>query len=420
MKKMLSLFVLLYAHTLCAQDTVLTLATCQQRARDHYPLLRQQQLLQDIATLQVKNDRTAWLPQAELNAQATYQSEVTKVPISLPNIKLPQVAKDQYRATLDIKQQLYDGGATAAKQQLHGAQQQAETQKVEVELYKLKQQVTQVYFNALIWEERANATAVMISDLQQRLARIKAGIANGTTLASQADMLGAEILKAEQQLFEAQNGKDAAMQVMSLLTGTQLAANVQLQLPPAGKGQGLDVQLRPEVAMYRLQTDVLKQQSRLTGIGNQPKVSAFAQGGYGRPGLNMLATDFDFYYMAGIRFNWNIWNWRYHKTEQQTISLQQQSLAKQSEAFVMGTQTQLLQQAADIRNLESAVEKDVRIVALRRKVREVSGAQVDNGVLTVHDYLSDLNAETQAVISRKTHEIQLVYAIINYNITKGN
>ncbi|MCK7556401.1 TolC family protein [Chitinophaga sedimenti] len=419
MKQSLWLLVLLCVHSLHAQDTVLTLDFCQQRAREHYPLLQQKGLLENIAALQVKNDRTAWLPQAELNAAATYQSQVTQVPISLPNVKIPQVAKDQYRATLDIKQQLYDGGATSARQELRTANREAESQKIEVELFKLKQQVTQVYFHALLWDERAKATAVMIADLRQRLDRAKAGVANGTTLTSQADLLDAEILKSEQQLAEAANGKAAAMQVMALLTGSNIPENASLQIPGNRQAQGLDVRQRPEVAMYKLQTDVLSQQSKLTGLANMPRLSAFAQGGYGRPGLNMLAADFDFYYMAGIRLNWNIWNWRYNKTEQQTIALQQQSLARQSETFVLGAQTQLLQQQAEIRNLQSALEKDERIVELRRRVKEVSGAQVDNGVLTIHDYLADLNAETQAVISRKTHEIQLIYAIINYNITKG-
>lgn len=419
MKKTFCLFVLLYARALYGQDSLLTLETCQQKAREHYPLLQQKQLLQSIAALQVKNDRTAWLPQADLNAQATYQSDVTSIPIALPNMKVPVLPKDQYKATVDVKQLIYDGGATNARQQLRGAQHEAESQKVEVELFKLKQQVTQTYFNALIWEERASATTVMMDDIRQRLERVKAGITNGTTLASQADILNAELLKSEQQLFEAHNGKSTAMQVMSLLTGMSISENVQLIIPPTQLEKGLDVQLRPEVAMYRLQTDVLSRQSKITGLANTPKLSAFAQGGYGRPGLNMLDNQFDFFYLAGLRFNWTLWNWRYNKTEQQAIALQQQSLAKQSETFVIGAQSQLLQQNAEIRNLENALAKDHNIVELRKRVREVSSAQVDNGVLTVHDYLSDLSAETQAVISRKTHEIQLVYAIINYNTTKG-
>lgn len=420
MKKTVCLFVLLYAHAASAQDSVLTLETCQQKAREHYPLVQQKQLLQDIAALQLKNDRTAWLPQADLNAQATYQSAVTSVPISLPNLKIESPSKDQYKATVDVKQLLYDGGATTTRQELHTAQQEAESQKVEVEMFKLKQQVTQVYFNALLWDERRNTTAEMMADITQRLERVKAGISNGTTLASQADILNAELLKAEQQLFECRTGKSTALRVMALLTGMPLNDSARLLLPQVTLQNGLDVQERPEVAMYRLQTGVLQQQSKLTGISTRPKLSAFAQGGYGRPGLNMLDNNFDFFYIAGLRLNWTIWNWRYNKTEQQTIALQQQSLQRQSETFVLGAQSQLLQQDAEIKNLGNAVETDKNIVELRRKVRQVSAAQVDEGVLTVHDYLTDLNAETQAVISRKTHEIQLVYAIINYNITKGH
>ncbi len=65
------------------------------------------------------------------------------------------------------------------------------------------------------------------------------------------------------------------------------------------------------------------------------------------------------------------------------------------------------------------MEKDKEIVALRTKVKDVSAAQLDNGVLTVHDYLSDLFAETQALITQKTREIQWVYATINYQVIKG-
>jgi outer membrane protein TolC len=418
MKLIPPLLLLLLSLQVSAQEQFLSLDSAQQSARRNYPLLKQKQVLDDITRLQIRNIKTNYLPQVELNGQATYQSEVTQIPIKLPGMNIPELSKDQYKATIDVKQLLYDGGATANQRELQEVTKLAEQQKVEVELYKLRQQVLQTYFNALLWDENIAAREKMMEEVKQKMERQQAGVDNGTILASQVDILKAEVLKTEQQLFEAQTGKRAAVKILALLTGKELPESLKLQLPLSTENTPENLQ-RPELQLYKYQTDVLQQQSKLTGTKALPKVSAFAQGGYGRPGLNMLENKFDFYYMTGIRFNWTLWNWRYNRTERAVLQQQEQSIQAQSEAFTLNTKMQLVQQSSEISNLQQAVEKDKEIVQLRTKVKEVSAAQLDNGVLTVHDYLTDLHAETQAVIAHKTHEIQWVYATLYYQVIKG-
>ncbi len=416
MKCFTPLLLLLFASPVFAQE--LSLDSAQQYARQHYPLLKQRQALDEITALQLRNIRTGYLPQVELNGQASYQSAVTTVPIKLPGVNIPELSKDQYKATIDVKQLIYDGGATAGQRDLQLAQQQTEQQKVEVEQYKLQQQVMQVYFNALLWSEHIVARQQMIAEVKQRLERLQAGVNNGTVLGSQVDILRAELLKTAQQLFEAQTGKKAAVQTLALLTGKDIPESVQLRLPPAAQDQADELR-RPELRLYQLQQNALQQQSRLTATRSLPKISAFAQGGYGKPGLNMLENKFDFYYLTGLRLNWTLWNWHYNRTERAILRQQQQSVSAQSEAFALNTKAQLLQQSSEIQNLREAMEKDREIVSLRSRVKAVSAAQLDNGVLTMHDYLSDLNAETQAVIAQRTHEIQWIYATLYYQVIKG-
>jgi outer membrane protein TolC len=418
MKCLPPLLLLLLSLQVSAQDPFLSLDSAQQQARQNYPLLRQQEVQDNITRLQLRNIRTNYLPQVELNGQATYQSAVTSIPIKLPNVDIPELSKDQYKATIDVKQLIYDGGATAGQRELQLAQHQAENQKTEVELYKLRQQVLQVYFNALLWNEHIAAREQMMAEMKQRKERLQAGVDNGTVLASQVDQLQAELLKTDQQLFEAKTGRTAAYKVLSLLTGKDVPESTKLELPAAMQEKSNDLN-RPELRLFKLQSDVLQQQSKLTGTRAMPKVSAFAQGGYGRPGLNMLENKFDFYYLAGLRLNWTLWNWRSNRTERAIIREQEQNIKTQSDAFELNTRVQLQQQSSEITNLMGAIEKDKEIVELRTRIKDVSAAQLDNGVLTVHDYLTDLNAETQAVIARKTHEIQLVYATLYYQVIKG-
>ncbi|CAL1517491.1 TolC family protein [Chitinophaga sp. MM2321] len=411
---------LLFSLSAAAQDsTVLTLEQCQQLARQNYPLLKQQQILDKILQVQTRNINNAWLPQAALNGQASYQSDVTEIPIRLPGINIASLPKDQYRATIDVNQQLYDGGATRGQRDLQTLQQQTSRQQVEVELYKVKQQVTQVYFNTLLTNEYINVALLAQKDLTQRLGKMQAGVDYGTVLPSSVDLLQAELLKARQQEITAVSSRQAYLEVLRLLTGSPITDVAARSIPTAADITPTDTLSRPELLLFHLQSNTLQQQSILTGTRTRPRISAFVQGGYGRPGLNMLSNDFEPFYMAGVRFNWTLWNWHYQRNEQQVLSLQQKNVEEQSATFSLNTRVQLAQQKGEIDQLQKILEKDEAIIALRIRVKEAANAQLDNGVITVHEYVQDLDAETQARINQKTHALQLSLALINYQLTRG-
>lgn len=419
MKHLVWIWLLCSLGAAAQHNGVPSLEQCQQLARDNYPLLKQKKVLDNILQLQNRNASNAWLPQAELNGQASYQSDVVQLPIKLPQLNMETPAKDQYRATIDIKQQIYDGGSTRLQRALQTAQQQSSRQQVEVELYKLKQQVTQTYFNALLTDEYINAAQVMEKDLQQRIEKMQAGVDNGTVLPSTVDLLQAELLKAQQQESSVFTTKKAYLDVLQLLTGTAITGVDIRSAGAAGNITPTDTLNRPELALYHLQQQTLVQQSALTGSRKLPRVSAFVQGGYGRPGLNMLSNDFAGFYIAGLRLNWTLWNWHYQRNEQQVLALQEKNVAEQANTFVLNTKVQLTQQQAEISNLQQTLEKDAAIITLRDRVKDASAAQLDNGVITVHDYVQDLDAATQARISERTHLLQLALAKINYQLIRG-
>lgn len=121
--------------------------------QQNYPLTKQNNLLQNQSELQTKILEKDKLPKVVLNAQATYQSEVTQVPFSLPNATIEPLNKDQYRATLDVNQLIYNGGAIKAQSQLKTTQIKTQQQMVEVNLYHLKNQINQ-YFLGFYWVKK--------------------------------------------------------------------------------------------------------------------------------------------------------------------------------------------------------------------------------------------------------------------------
>src|SRR6476469_1508126 len=96
---------------LCAQELrTFSLQEAFRIAEQQYPLNQQKGLLKQTKNLALKNLNSSYLPQLTVNGQVSYQSDVTRISIPLPGIKIPEQSKDQYRAIAEVSQLLYDGG----------------------------------------------------------------------------------------------------------------------------------------------------------------------------------------------------------------------------------------------------------------------------------------------------------------------
>lgn len=77
---------------------------CYQLAANNSPLYQQNALTVAVGNKAEKNLSLKWLPKLDLKAQATYQSDVTALPIKIPNITIQQLDKEQCKGTLELVQ----------------------------------------------------------------------------------------------------------------------------------------------------------------------------------------------------------------------------------------------------------------------------------------------------------------------------
>src|SRR5215216_4695488 len=96
----------------------ITLEACYGLAEEHYPLVRQQGLIQRTMAYSIENAAKGYWPQLLVAGQATYQSDVTTLPISLPGVDIPQISKDQYKIYGEITETIYDNGLIRKQQEL--------------------------------------------------------------------------------------------------------------------------------------------------------------------------------------------------------------------------------------------------------------------------------------------------------------
>lgn len=401
-----------------AQLTSLTIEECYTMAREHYPLARQRDLIRQSEAYSLENASKGNLPQVSIYGQATYQSDVPHIPFDIPGQDVPLIPKDQYKLYGEVTQVIYDGGATGKAKEGDEVSALAEQQKIEVELYKLKERVNQLFFGVLLINEQLKQTELLQKDINLGIAKIQAAIDNGTALKSSTAVLKVELLKSNQRIVELESTRNAYLEMLGLMINQTIDENTEL-IKPASVSPDEEIN-RPEMAYYDYQRQNLSLQNDMLDVRNRPKINLFLQGGVGRPGLNIFDDQIAGYYMGGLRVYWPLTSFYSLKNDQAMIGINTQGIDLQEETFLFNTRLQVRQQNNEILKLEELLLTDDEIVALRTTIKNTALGQLENGVITTNDYLREVNAEDSARQSKTLHEIQLRMAQYNLLTTTGN
>tara|TARA_R110002051_G_scaffold48308_2_gene95338 strand:- start:93980 stop:95215 length:1236 start_codon:yes stop_codon:yes gene_type:complete len=401
-----------------AQQTI-SIDDCFNLVAENYPLTKQSILLDEQSRLDIEAINKGKLPMFAINAQATYQSDVTSLPIQLPNLSIDPPNKDQYRATVDINQLLYNGGLINASSKVIKANNDIKQQEVKVSLYGLKNQINQLYLSVLLLQENYSLLTLKEEQLRTRLNEVKAGVKFGTLLPSSADALEVELIKIKQNYAELNYSKSGLLQKLSLLIGKQLNDNVNLIRPSVVKIMQIKNQ-RPEITLFNLQTEKIGLSTELLKKSKLPKISAFAQGGYGNPGLNMLDNNFNTFYMTGLRLNWNAFDWKKNETEKQSLQINKDIIETEKETFELNTNLELANIASEIDKMEELISYDEEIIPVHEKMVKSAESQLKNGVITSSIFITEFTNMHEAKSNLVLHKTQLLLKQIQYLITLGN
>ena len=397
----------------------ISLEECYKLARENYPLIKQRDLIAKSSEYSISNASKAYLPQFSINGQASYQSDVTSIDIKIPGFpEIEAPSKDQYKVYAELNQVLYDGGAISNQKKLLRLSSEVETQRTEVELYKVKERINQLYFGILLIDEQLKQFDLIKSDLNESIKKTTAGISNGTAYQSNLNMLQAELIKTNQRDLENQSTRRSFLKMLSQFIGKDLNEAITLEKPMP---QTLaNTNNRPELRLFTLQQNQIDQQLKLSNTKNLPKLGLFIQGGYGKPALNVLKNEFEAYYIGGVRLNWNLSNLYTSGNERSIASLNNQLIDTQKEVFLFNTTLNTSQQTEETEKLSQLIKMDEEIVVLKTKVKNTSKVQLENGIITTSDYIRELNAEDQARTNLILHQIQLLQAQYNLKTITGN
>lgn len=402
----------------------LTLASLRADALRIDPRQRQLGLQARATNLRLENIEAERRPSLTLDGQGQYQSSVIRIPVSLPNVSIPAPPHDTYDAHLGVQQSLYDPSIAprrdAERAQLAEAQAQTRTT-----LFSLRQEINEAFFSAAVIGQRIAEIDGAITDLSARLRETVIKRREGAALPGDTAAIAATLLQRRQDRMQLEGDRSAALARLSELVGRPVDASRTLIVPNdsamvATVMRALDtLRARPEYAQFAASRERLASQVAVEAAREKPRVSLFGRVGYGRPGLDMLSSDFQGYWLGGVQVHWTPWTWGTTSRDRQVNEIQREIVTTNEEAFRRALERSVQQSIATIARLDSALVLDDQVVRLRETIDAETRAKLREGVVTAAEYVDKSTDLLTARLIRIQHRVELAQARTLFLTTLG-
>ena len=420
-----------------------TLEECQQAAERNYPLIRQYGLIEKTTDLTMANFQKGWLPQVSVSAQTTWQSDVTSWPDQMKavyqqmGIDMKGLKRNQYRVGIDVQQTVYDGGAISSQKAIAREQGNVQSAQVEVSLYAVRKRVNELYFSLLMLDEQI----LLNRDLQELLAgnerKLEAMVKGGTAAASDWQSVKAERLNVVQQATSLESQKRMLTAMLSAFCGMEVKEIQRSEELRVKSENSVECKLytekfftlhssfnRPELRLFDAQLRLADAKEKGLNSALMPRLSVFAQGYYGYPGLNMfedmMRHKWSLNGMIGARLTWSIGALYTRKNDKTKLRLEREVTETNREVFLFNNRLEQIQQQEEIARYRKLMADDEEIIALRSAVRKAAESKLAHGIIDVNDLVREINQENAARLQQSMHEIEMLKEIYDNKFTTNN
>lgn len=398
-----------------------TLDECIGWAYDNYPQIKEMSLIEMTKGIDLKNAAYAWLPHLNISGKATWQSEVVEMPMDIPGMDI-NIPHDQYGLTAEFTQQIWDGGTSRSQKELAEAGAEVKKTQLETNLWSIRSRVQNVFLGIILIDKQLELNRLLRESLERSSEEVKSRMEAGVALPSDLDQVSVNILGCLQQRASLDADRKSYVKILGLLTGRDMT-DVKLAVPQDAVNYvddgARDFETRPEMAFYAAQLKQNEFQRRQLNTLISPKLNLSLQGGYGRPGMNMLSGDFSGYFVAGLKLQWNIGALYTRGLDKRKVNADAQKIDLTRKSFILNSSVEAEQKNNAILKARDVLEKDSEIIGLRQRIRASGENQYREGTIKMNDYLSMLDEEYKAKANESMHEVQLMMAVYDMKNTIG-
>lgn len=232
-------------------------------------------------------------------------------------------------------------------------------------------------------------------------------VQNGIALKTSSQEIDADLIQLQQQETSLRMQLCQDFVQLSSFTRLDLDTATVLGFPKDTAVVAMDYTGRPDYQIFGSQ--ILSSELSEKKLNQEfiPQLSFFANGYYGRPGLNVMDYSSHYSGLVGISLKWNIAS-LYDNVHKKKIEKINRDLIKNEQSlFEINMEKQIKNLAIDQAKNTRLLDSDDRVVAIRLNVKDVAAVQLKNGSITLTDYMIRLNDVSQAMINKSIHRIEL-------------
>jgi outer membrane protein TolC len=396
----------------------LRLGTLQIEAIAADPRTRQLGLNAAATELRLRNVAAERLPAFSGLGQLQYQSAVTSIAIPLPGIQIPTPPHYTYDAHIDIRQSVLDM-SRRPRTALERAQLLEAQSQIRVALFPLRQEVNDAFFASVLLQERQAQVDAAIVDLRARLAEMRTRFQQGAALPGDTALIAVTILQRQQEAVQLRDDRAAALARLAEITKRQIPGTAALALPDlapvvSAAFRSIDERRRPEYAQFEATRVRLSAQSAVQAAQERPRVSMYGRVGYSLPGLDVLNTSAQSYWIAGAQVQWAPFTWGSVAREREALDLQRDIAAASEAAFTNSLSRTGRPLILTMARLDSTLALDEQIVALREQIEREAAVRLREAAITAAEFVDRSSELTAARLLRAQHRVELAQARANY------
>ena len=407
MKTHILLIIGLVALSFSKQTQAQTLYACLDSAEKNMPILKQEPILAEMLQNKLKTYNRSYLPMVTANGQATYQSNVPELPFSFPGVPSLDIPKFQYRAYFELYQPVFDAGVSGAQKTAEKAKNEVSLMALEVGLSEYKKQVAKLYFQMLLVDDQLEIIFKTLELMLEREKTVNTALENGVAQQNDLLKLQSEILQQEKKQNELRSAKESGLDVLSLLTGMDMQ-NARLEIPVIETEAEFAYAENLELKLINTQQKGLMATEKLLKVARLPRINLFGQAGFGAPNpYNFFNADLSGYGMVGLKATWNVWDWGKTSLERKNLRLNSKMMDVQQLQKTVEIESTISQMRVENAKLAKALEWDEKMLELRSQIRQNAEVQVEQGVITSTDYLTEVLAEQLTELTRSVDQVSL-------------
>ena len=302
---------------------------------------------------------------------------------------------------------LYDGGIVNSLIDNEKLKGDIEQQNVKVQLYNIKSKVLDIYFSLILLDEQKEILDSSLSVLNMQEKIVESAIENGVALKSDLDKLKIEKVKLKRNISTLNNNKKTLQVVMSDLTGLNVTdkqlLESRVELPNQIKWNN-----RPELGLLKNKRSLLKQSENLITAKNKPKVVLFAKAGVGYPNpFNFFDDNISPFAIGGVKFLWNIWDWKKSSIEKQKLEVEKSFVDNQEDIFNENMLIETNKLVSEIEGLKSNEHFDNEIIEKQNTILKTVENQYRNGTITITDLIKEQNNKRIAEINASINKLKI-------------